>query len=620
MLTDKFNIINNVFKNESNLELLLYKYIKEYINENNEKNMISSYIHQLVIFNNIFYSYDEINNIINKYLIEYRNKFRLNIKNNTLTIKIINTFIINIFKKIEYINYILNDKIIYNNFITNIALYILTDSIILNFIENVSLKFDKNIINDIKSYLLVIDKININYTFKIINIIKNNLIINMKSLDNIKLTNILSIYNLDTKIKYYDKLNKYYSFINFDDYICTNIIKHITDIIDNNNIKDINYIFNNLFLIINEKIKKINTYDIILNNIYNRLTSKIDEDNFNIIFTIIVKFMNNNNFIVNTTLLINKYYIDEYIDYIDNYIKNNYNNINDNHIKNILIYVNYLSNIDIFIDKYYNKLIKRLMNMYNNIKYYYIEYDIINKLTYKNTYKLNKIIKDVILSNSINNNILLVSYIWNLNNTTVDNYKGNLKYYIDNINIENKNCIILPHYGEIIIEYLNLQLIMLPIQYMILELFENNDKIAINDKNILNIIDNYDNKFKNDLINSLIISNIIINNNSYLMLNNNSNNINTNLIKCFYEYASSNYYINNENIICNNFTHIEILEANINSVLKIENLNYNILFNKIKDKIKMFDVSNTLFNDTLNKMINKDIISLNDNLYSKIFY
>ena len=161
---------------------------------------------------------------------------------------------------------------------------------------------------------------------------------------------------------------------------------------------------------------------------------------------------------------------------------------------------------------------------------------------------------------------------------------------------------------------------MLPIQYMILELFENNNEIEINNINILNLLDNYDIKFKNNLINSLISSNILINKNSFLILNNNCNNININLINSFYEYTLSNYNYINTDILIFQYTNIEILETNINSILKIESLNYDTLFNKVKDKIKIFNTTKILFDKTLNEMINKDLIEMNNNIYSKLFY
>jgi hypothetical protein len=69
------------------------------------------------------------------------------------------------------------------------------------------------------------------------------------------------------------------------------------------------------------------------------------------------------------------------------------------------------------------------------------------------------------------------------------------------------------------------------------------------------------------------------------------------------------------------YTKIEIIEANINSLLKIEDLDYKLLFEKLTININKFIITKDLLNETIKLMINKDLIEKNSlNLFKKIIY
>ena len=68
------------------------------------------------------------------------------------------------------------------------------------------------------------------------------------------------------------------------------------------------------------------------------------------------------------------------------------------------------------------------------------------------------------------------------------------------------------------------------------------------------------------------------------------------------------------------YTHNEIIETNINSILKLEDLDYEELFNILIKKITIFTITEELLNETLKKMITKDLIEKNDKKYKKIYY
>ena len=64
----------------------------------------------------------------------------------------------------------------------------------------------------------------------------------------------------------------------------------------------------------------------------------------------------------------------------------------------------------------------------------------------------------------------------------------------------------------------------------------------------------------------------------------------------------------------------DIINANINHFIKINNYTLDELFNIIKSNIKIFNVSKELFDKSIHKMINYDYIEIKDNIVQKIYY
>jgi len=655
---DKFGIIKNQI-NIDNIENLFYKHIED-IFEDKKSLILPSYIHQFVWFNYIGYnnsneskiniSYEKIKNIINNNLFENRNKLRINIKKNLVSINTLNIFIVNFIDRIKYIDILLCNNELINDSYKSLGSLIITDSIILKFLEELIIKFKNYIINDLKKFLSIINNINTDYYNKIINIVisilKNNY--NLDGITSIKINqpSLSILYILDEKIKYYYKVNKYYNFIDFNNFIF-DIINLIDENININSlsIKCLVVIFNNYFPIINNIINQINNNNIeyknILIKILKKLINKINKNTFNDIFNIIIKYfykildINVCEFI---SIIINDSYINQYVDFIDEYIKNNYkNNCETPNLYYITLLVKYLNNKEKFYEYYNQKLLNRLLVMYDqNKNYYLLEEKIIERLEYKYLDKIINMIQDVKKSYINNNNndnikILVISYSWNLNfnnlqikfkssllNSYIEEYERN---YLHTNSLNNKIIKWLPHYGKVIITYLNIDILMLPIQFLILELFEENNSLNINEiySFLSNSYYNQSDIFKNNIINSLINSNILIKQSNNLILNYKTN-FKNNFIEIFIELSNNILYeSNNYN---KQFTINEIIEANINSILKIKELNFNILFDKIncileKDHGK---INEKLFIDTLAKMIDKDLIKKINDTYFKIYY
>jgi hypothetical protein len=232
---------------------------------------------------------------------------------------------------------------------------------------------------------------------------------------------------------------------------------------------------------------------------------------------------------------------------------------------------NSLNNIDLFINSYYELLVKRLTNkltLSNNEfeNYINIEKEVITFLfTIKNTnlsYKLNKVINDTYnsyyenfefnkLSNKLLKNeisVITISYNnWAINqnegllnhkiiNELKDTQLGKyLKYYeLYYVEKYNNHRIInwFPHFGEINITYLDQQLKMLPIQFIMVEMFTDIDKLPISKLINSNILINYSEKFKTDILNSIIYSGLFIIDNQTVILSK-SRSIKNDLIEIF---------------------------------------------------------------------------------------
>jgi hypothetical protein len=290
----------------------------------------------------------------------------------------------------------------------------------------------------------------------------------------------------------------------------------------------------------------------------------------------------------------------------------------------------------------------------NNINYYDNEYYIINNiLLIKNNaikkyiYKMYKVLNDfnnsihenlLFINNNLNYknklNILTISYnTWDINqneglidfNILKNNNYSNLTNLLLNYNNHyknnnnNKNIYWFPHFGSIDITFNDKNIKLLPIQFLILELFDNNKENNYDD--IINnpIFTNYSDKFKNDILSSLIISKLLINTNKKLNITKN-NDFSTDLINVF--FTTSDYAIiwerkREEQFISEKE---DIIKTNINELVKQFKLNKEELFNKLKEKIKLFDINIEQYEKCLDYMLKFNYLHIHNNIIIKIYY
>jgi hypothetical protein len=131
---------------------------------------------------------------------------------------------------------------------------------------------------------------------------------------------------------------------------------------------------------------------------------------------------------------------------------------------------------------------------------------------------------------------------------------------------------------------------------------------------------NYSNKFKNDIINSLVNGNILIKDNNYLYLNeSNVEIIENNLIEI---YLSN---INVESQLIDNSIELahdreDIVKTLINYNLKINSMDRNKLFEKLETDISLFQLTKDIYDNAINKMVKFDYITIDNNRLNKCIY
>jgi hypothetical protein len=287
----------------------------------------------------------------------------------------------------------------------------------------------------------------------------------------------------------------------------------------------------------------------------------------------------------------------------------------------------------------------------NFTKYINIEkivlYFLKNTFGAKLCYKINKVINDADLSfyenigfNKLTNNIFnKISVIttsfnnWDVNQTEgivtskmvdyiretqLGNYLHNFNYYY-NIKYDGKKILNwFPHFGEVSITYLNQELIMLPIQFMVVEMF--NDVNSVDLDNVQNAIffSNYSHKFRNDIIGSLISSGMFRLESIIYGLNSGKNDRTIMVLQSCFTQLDNNFieiFLNTsdyKNIWENNrreeivHTREEITSTVINHLLKINSkpLFYDELFTFVKKSIILFELDDLIKQDYIRKLDN----------------
>ena len=677
-LHDKYILIEDHLINEpiKTITDKIENYFENYLS-NDINILIPDYINQSIYFNKINIEELKINieTIILNYLKQSRNNIRLFIKKGAFELSNLTKFLKKFLLKLQYINNII--KIEFG--ISQLNNLIISDSIILIFIEEQVITF-KHDIKELLLFIQNISFQN-DMFIKIIKLfggIYKKKIINNDELP-IPI-NIRRIQKLNNTIQYYHKINNYYKFTKehiIELQIFKLILEYLIDIIKYNTLYEIEYTFNKIwFFILNTIQHNFDEKEELIKKISDEIINRCSIVNINTIQDVdtILKFGKYSSILIKTNFY-DKYIIfitqisksiihffkeDEFklIDFIIDFM--NMSIINDKQDDAVTAtgIINNIKNIFIFMNKYYDKLIIRLtnkislpleeFNKYIQLEKYILLYlckirhnssKLINKInkviydietSFNNNYEFNK------LSNNLLNkdiSIITTTYNWNINqnegiidSTIVDLIKETqigkyLKYYEIYYTQKYDNKRILnwfPHFGEINITYLNQKIKMLPIQFIIIEMFNDIDEISFQNIITSKILINYSDKFKNDILNSIIISGLFIIKNDNIILST-SNTIKNDLIEIFLhtsDYINVWDQIKQKELV---YSLLEITNTIINHIIKTCPKIKSELFLLAKEQIKLFQLDEDIFNKSLKYLIEMDYIILNDDKYEKLF-
>jgi len=645
-LHDKFNIISEFNSNNSIDASQINNFIENYL-ESETYIIHPDYIHQLVWHNKISDCDKLIDTNMKKHLKQIKTNITNFIKKGDFDISFgLNKLIKSYHDEIKYLNTLFNSM----NYQQYEALFqnnILSDPFLLSYLENELSTLDITKKEEIKTLIYNIKRLYVNTNENYIWFLKfigTTLRSTIPEI-NLNITNKQSCEFM-MLLKYISEINSYYNFLGWEK---KNIISSLNDILYDKfmellNIEDFIQLYTLLKskwydinkLLANDSLnKKIKVeFSIILSKYVKKIKKYSQEEIYNLL---------------NLVLFTNK------IGLVESYILNIFHSpvilenifiiINANIISNIEFIINiipFLSNIkekDIFICEYQKHLIRRLLSQDTLVEN---ERTIINLMIpvfgEKYIKKLTKIVTDYMTSlldfhnyNQINQHkieVVTTSYSnWDINwsngfvnSNSCTNNKSQLGYYIETYNKfyqkrykDKRKLLWLPQYGEIDIEYAGNTITLLPIQLMVLELFET--KESLSEKFILHqpFFNNYSEQYKNDILKTFESSGILQRSNTDYILT--TNVLKTNLINLIGSPVNSITVYNDLAL-----TRKYITCTWVNSWLKKTSLSYEQLFTQLNKDIVLFVLSRELLTETIDWMIENDYIRLENDLYNKIYY
>lgn len=642
---DKFNVIIPLTNDTRNYSSIIKNYLENYI-ETNSRVYNLDYISQIVWNAKVDTNkrIEIVKEILDNRLIHNRTNIRKSIQKDMFDISSLNKILVNYDNKLTHILNILELSIdIKKIFISKIF----TDPILVNYLESILLSMDNDSIDDIKILSELIKSLTNDFVWflKLIGtVLKNNLvIINIAIPEKYKIK-----YELNYIINYIIKITKIYNFVADSIKIITTPIYEILHdtilkMITLCDIDELSRFIMNQFKIIKSAIscdlvginKHINNYimnitsthEINYDTLYSLLKLMAVCIKMNIMRPHVIRFDNKN-----------------VLDLVLNIIHNNIN-INNQYVTNIMATLRYVSinNEEYFFDGYHKLLIERMLSNECNL---YNENQVINEIKIlfpKYVMKLNKVYNDVIVSkqnifeyetkyNLYHFNTITTSYAnWNINynegyvsiSNSVPSYHELMSYishyqiYYNKIYNDMRKLIWLLQYGEVNIIYNSQEIKLLPIQLLVLELFNFKDIISMNEIKLSSFFNNYSVKFKEDIIQSLVNGNILDKNINDMFKLSTTNNINSNLIDV---YLNNNICVVVFDEVELAHTQIDIIKSVINHHVKVTPKTKQELYSLIQNDIKQFKVTETLYEDALSVMIKMDYIINESDTYIKCIY
>lgn len=696
-LYDKFGIIENHLANEDKKKVAskIENYFENLLNSD-IRVLIPDYINQVIWFEGINADDFTINMDVHikNYLIQRRNNMRTFIKKESFEFSSLNKFLKNFIAKLEYLNTMMKseeNKVVKEG-IRQLTNLIISDSLIMLFIEEQVITFDKSLKAEIETLLVLtkaLGKYDSNETFvkmlkTIGNVFKKHLV-NMEEYplpDNIK-----RIQKLGDNIKFCSTVKTYYKFVGeefkvFGLPLIQLIVENLTDIIRSNTLDEIEFVFENIWSefskivletefdgksdLVSELSKEVVC-------LIDRVLKQSEESN---VFKLIniLKYVDqlvekqDCKDIINQKIAVSLS-SEELLEQIHGTINNLVSEGKSVEAHKLLKFVSNVKDKDVFIGKYYQFLIKRLMDKISKIEpdskqtnpnsfsdYIECEKNILQflrmKFGDKLCYKINKVITDTEMSWDDNLNfqkltsgtfdnkmsVITTSYSnWDVNqtegivtNNIIESIKQtqlgkhlrNYQHYYE-LRYSNKRVINwFPHFGEVSIAYAGSNFVMLPIQFMVLEMFNDVDRVLISQVQSAKFLSNYTEKFRSDIIGSIVASGLFKMQGETLLLVSNGN-FKTNLIEVFLTNSDYGSVWEQQRQEETAHTREEVTYCVINSTLKNNDraMSHDELFKVVKNAIDVFELEPTIFTKSIEYMCKQDYIKPdNEGNYLKLVY
>lgn len=178
-----------------------------------------------------------------------------------------------------------------------------------------------------------------------------------------------------------------------------------------------------------------------------------------------------------------------------------------------------------------------------------------------------------------------------------------------------------PHFGEIEFVYKKINFVMLPIQFMILEAFDQFKTIQCDNVLKFNFLSNYSEHFKKTIISSMIYGGILKNSDNTISLNNQPDNVSTNYVDIFFGTSDYSDIWNKRRDVELTMDRKDILSTQVNHFVKKNPETLDELFMKISQSNNLFEFDKALLTEVVDNMISKDYIKYNtDNKLEKVYW
>lgn len=177
-----------------------------------------------------------------------------------------------------------------------------------------------------------------------------------------------------------------------------------------------------------------------------------------------------------------------------------------------------------------------------------------------------------------------------------------------------------PHFGEITFTYLNKDIMMLPVQFIVLEHIQKEKTVNKDNMMKSEIISGYNENFRKSVITSLIIGGIVTATQNNLSVSSNIEKISSDFITLFFN--STNYAEvwdkrREEELVMNRK---DVLSACANHYVKQSSVTIDALYDKIKVSMTLFDVTKVDLQEVVDMMVSKDYFAINDGVITKLLW